>query len=167
MISEEEKFLSFESFPIVKKVQKLRNASNSRDLWSPDLSRFPVDIRLQPSTSSQGSTRCFIREVHPEISFSLLRDDDDEQEVGLLAVVGGHGTLLRAASFYGVGFRAGNLNYLLHFDIQDLWVRLRRSNEDHPEAQLRPPHYWPRRPSDLSTESMFWRSPSRQMLSGD
>jgi NAD+ kinase len=47
------------------------------------------------------------------------------KETDLVVIVGGDGTLLRTAAFFGddvppvLGFRAGNLNYLLHYDLND------------------------------------------------
>ena len=49
----------------------------------------------------------------------------DFKETDLVVIVGGDGTLLRTAALFGddvppvLGFRAGNLNYLLHYDLND------------------------------------------------
>ncbi len=76
---------------------------------------------------SGGPDRCGTRDQR-RAPFTIVKKPrrlgENARDVRLVVVVGGDGTLLKAASYFGgpeppppiLGFRAGRLNWLLHFD---------------------------------------------------
>ena len=105
--------------------------SFAKELKTTDAISKKLLFAIRPNLPEQFLARVnqmfeWIREVHPQISFSVLKDDAAvDPDVDLVVVVGGDGTLLRTAALFGekvpnfLGYRAGSQNYLLYFDLED------------------------------------------------